>query len=170
MPAVLMVIAPSQFRDEEYARPKEVFERHGYDVVTASVAPGPCRGRFGMMARAEEAMLDVDTSKFDAVAFIGGAGARVFFDDHYAHRVARAMAESGDVVAAICIAPSTLAHAGLLAGKTVTSFPSQESDLKEHGAVYTGNPVEVDGRIVTANGPEAADAFGEAIVALLEAT
>ena len=167
MPSVLMVIAPSEFRDEEYAHPKEVLERRGATVDTASVAPGPCRGRFGMMARAELAVRDLDPSGYDAVLFIGGAGSKVFFDDEDAHRIAISLAGEGKVIGAICIAPSTLARAGLLDGKTVTSFPSQEGDLRSHGANFTGNPVEVDGMFVTASGPEAAYDFGEAVADLL---
>ncbi|MDP2183288.1 MAG: DJ-1/PfpI family protein [Actinomycetota bacterium] len=163
MKTVVLVIAPDQFRDEEYAEPKEVLERRGATVITASVAPGPCRGRFGLLARADEALREVSPATTDAIAFIGGAGSKVFFDDPDAHSLALAVHESGKPVAAICIAPSTLAHAGLLGGKRVTSFPSQEDDLVAHGAAYTGAPVEIDGLIITAAGPEAATAFGEAI-------
>ena len=64
---------------------------------------------------------------------------------------------------AICIAPTTLAHAGLLSGGRVTSFPSQEQELRKAGAIWTGNPVQSDGRIITGNGPEAAYDFANAI-------
>jgi protease I len=158
-----MVIAPDQFRDEEYARPREVLERRGAHIVTASVAPGPCRGKLGMMARADVALFDVDPAKFDAVVFVGGGGSAVFFDDEDAHRVARTIADAGGIVAAICIAPSTLARAGLLDGRTATAFPTQKDDLEAHGASFTGKPVEVDGRIVTASGPEPASDFGSAV-------
>lgn len=158
-----MVIAPDKFRDEEYAEPRAVLEERGAEVVTASVAPGPCRGRFGMLARADAALADTRGDDLDAVVFVGGAGASVFFDDADAHRLARAMSDEGKLLAAICIAPSTLARAGLLRGVEATCFPSQEEDLLAHGAVYTGEPVTVSGRIVTANGPEAAREFGGAL-------
>jgi len=165
--SVLMVIAPDQFRDEEYAHPKEVFEGRGARVVTASVAPGPCRGKLGMLARAEVALAEAQPDDYDAIVFVGGAGAQIYFDDLDAHRLARAMAETGKVVSAICIAPSVLAHAGLLEGVHATAFSSQEDDLREHGAVWTGEPVSVDGAIVTGNGPAAARDFGMAIADLL---
>jgi protease I len=91
----------------------------------------------------------------------------VFFDDPLAQRLARTQCESGRLLCAICIAPSTLAHAGLLEGVRATAFPSQEIDLRQQGAVWTGAPVEVDGRIVTANGPQAATAFGETLAELI---
>jgi protease I len=162
-----MVIAQEVFRDEEYAEPKAVLERAGVNVTTASRAAGPARGKLGMEATADVGIADVDPSAYDAVIFIGGAGAATYFDDPVAHRIARSADERGVVLAAICIAPSTLARAGLLEGRTATAFESQEEDLLMHGANFTSNPVEVDGMIVTANGPAAATAFGTAITTLL---
>ncbi len=160
---VLMVIAQDQFRDEEYAQSKEVLERRGAVVTTASRAPGTCTGKLGLKATADLALADVDDDLYDAVAFIGGGGSAVFFDDPLAHELARAFHTTGRPVAAICIAPSTLARAGVLADRRATAFPSQEDDLRAHGAHWTGSPVEVDSTVITANGPAAAAAFGEAI-------
>lgn len=168
MPAVLMVIAPEMFRDEEYEHPREVLERRGATVTVASREAGPCKGRFGLTAFADILLADANAEEYDAVIFVGGGGASIFFDDPIAHALARSMYESGKLVTAICIAPSTLAHAGLLQGKRVTSFPSQEDDLRAHGALWTGNPVQRDGRIITANGPEAAYSFGEAVADALK--
>jgi protease I len=167
MTSALMIIAPTVFRDEEYAEPKRVLEAHGVSVTTASVAPGECIGKLGMHATATLSVADALDREWDAVVFVGGAGAQVFFDDPDAHRLARSQALGGRVLAAICIAPSTLARAGLLEGVSATAFPSQESDLVAHGALWTGEPVTTDGRIVTGNGPEAAEEFGEAVASAL---
>ena len=79
--------------------------------------------------------------------------------------MARSFAEAGKVVAAICIAPVILARAGLLKGKRATVFPDGIPELEKAGAVYTAQSVERDGRIITGNGPEAAEAFGREIAA-----
>ncbi|MDY0088431.1 MAG: DJ-1/PfpI family protein [Coriobacteriia bacterium] len=163
MKNVLMVIAPRDFRDEEYAHPKQVLESRGARVVTASTTPGPCIGKLGMHAEATLAVSDADALDYDAVVFIGGAGSAVFFDDPYAQALARAARVNKRVLAAICIAPSVLAHAGLLAGVEATAFESQKEDLEKHGAIWTGEPVTVDGLVITANGPDAAWDFGNAI-------
>lgn len=167
MPDVVMVIAPTVFRDEEYAQPKAILESRGANVVTASVAPGECVGRFGLKATAAISVADAATRSWDAVVFVGGGGAAVYFDDDAAHALANAQAARHGVLSAICIAPSTLAHAGLLGGVRATAFPDRERDLKAHGAVWTGEPVTVDGRIITGSGPEAATAFGEAVAEAL---
>jgi protease I len=166
MSSVLMVVAPTMFRDEEYEQPRAVFESRGASVTVASVCPGPITGRFGARAIADVAIVDADPGRYDALVFVGGAGAEVFFDDRDAHALARRAHDLGKVVAAICIAPSILARAGLLSGRQVTSFPDQEADLTSHGAIWTGQRVTVDAPFVTANGPESAREFGEAVAAL----
>ena len=167
MPDIVMVVAPTVFRDEEYAQPKALLETRGARVVTASVAPGELVGRFGLKAQATISVAQAAEQTWDAVIFVGGGGAAIFFDDDAAHALARAQAAGDGVLAAICIAPSTLAHAGLLGGVHATAFPDREDDLKAHGAIWTGEPVTVDGRIITGNGPEAATRFAEAIAAAL---
>jgi protease I len=70
-------------------------------------------------------------------------------------------------VSAICLAPVTLANAGLLLGKRATAYPSAEGFLEWKGAIYTGRPVEIAGTIVTASGPEAVEEFARAIAELM---
>lgn len=167
MVRALMVIAPEVFRDEEYAEPKRVLEARGIDVTTASTRAGECTGKLGMRAVAELSLEDAAKQPWNAVLFVGGGGASVFFDDDVAHRVARDTLANGAVLAAICIAPSTLAHAGLLQERQATAFSSQRDDLISHGALWSDADVVVDGRLVTANGPDAATRFGEAVADLL---
>ncbi len=167
MPEVVMVIAPETFRDEEYSEPKHVLESRGASVTTASTAPGECIGKLGMRAMATMSVATATERTWDAVVFVGGAGARVFFDDPAAHTLARDAVSRGSVLGAICIAPSVLAHAGLLDGVHATAFPSQEEDLRAHGAHFDARAVVTSGRIVTANGPESATPFGDALAEML---
>lgn len=167
MPHIVMVIAPEIFRDEEYAEPKAVLEAAGATVVTASTEPRQCIGKLGMHAAATISVADAAQRDWDAAVFVGGGGAQIFFDDPSAHALARQALASGAVLAAICIAPSVLARAGLLRGVLATAFPSQRDDLIAHGAIWSDGPVVVQGRVVTANGPEAAAEFGRRIAGLL---
>ena len=95
-------------------------------------------------------------------------------------RVLAAM-ESGDVriaretfaakipLGAICIAPTILAAAGVLAGKKATVWDSEGEQitfLKQCGAEYSGESVTRDGLIVTGNGPKAAEEFGRMFAAI----
>ncbi|MBU1197434.1 DJ-1/PfpI family protein [Candidatus Micrarchaeota archaeon] len=166
MKTILMVISTKNFRDEEYFHPKQVFENRGFRVVTTSYER-MSTSKFGQRVSTDVMFVDVQTEKYDAVVFVGGAGASIYFNDARAHDLCRAFSRAGKPTAAICIAPVTLANAGVLAGKQATCFESEAPRLKEKGAEYTGAPVTVDGMIVTANGPKAAKDFGEAISKLL---
>ncbi len=93
-------------------------------MTTASTRPGTCVGKLGMRAVADIAVAEARKSDWDAVVFVGGGGSQVFFDDPDAHALAKTAERGRRVLAAICIAPSTLARAGLLEGRRATAFPS----------------------------------------------
>jgi protease I len=67
------------------------------------------------------------------------------------------------------MAPTILSKAGVLRGKRATVFPSAEDIkiVKDGGAQYTGANVETDGRLITADGPQSAERFAEAIGKIL---
>lgn len=167
---VLIVIAPRDFRDEEYARPRQALESAGYTVTVASRSRETARGMLGMQVRPDIPLAEARAADYDAVIFVGGSGAQTYWDDPEAHRLAREAAASGRVVAAICIAPVILARSGVLEGKQATVFdpPSLCAELTAHGATCTGASVQRDGPFVTASGPQAADEFARAILAALE--
>lgn len=163
-----MVVAPINFRDEEYAEPRKVLEAAGAAIKVASIQSGIARGVGGTEAKIDLTVSDVSVSDFDAVAFIGGPGMAEIVGDESLQILARKFYDAGKLTTAICVAPSILARAGVLNGKQATSFSSVEQDLKDGGALYTGKDVTRDGLIITANGPEAAEKFGERIAEALK--
>lgn len=162
-----MVLAYDRYRDEEYEEPRKVFEDEGAKVTVASSSPGEARGKMGGKARVDILLDETKMDDYEAVVFVGGPGSDEYFHNPKALALARETWEAGKVIAAICIAPVTLANAGILKGKKATSFPSVENGLRAGGANYTGSPVERDGKIVTGSGPKAATEFGKAVVAAL---
>ena len=166
----LFVIAPADFRDEELFEPQKVLEDAGIETTIASREAGEIVGKLGGKAEAQIGINQVNAEDFDAVIFAGGPGAATYFDDPAAHLLARKTIESGKILAAICIAPTILANSGVLKGKKATVFPSPDTEkaLSDGGADYTKADTEVDGNIITANGPEAATEFGEKILELLQ--
>jgi protease I len=162
-----LVIAEKMFRDEEYQIPKRILEAAGVSVLTVSTTLNETVGKLGLKVKPDQLLAELTVAQADALLFIGGGGSSQYFDDPTAHRIARAYARKGKLVGAICIAPVILAKAGLLNGKKATVFPDGQAVLEQNGACYTGNPVEVDGLIITGNGPEAAAEFGNQVVELL---
>jgi len=160
----VMIIASSQFRDEELFETRKVLEAAGVKVTLASSSLKEATGMLGGKAKADVLLKDVKASDYDAVIFVGGMGANEYFADVTAHALAREAVNTGKVVAAICIAPSTLANAGVLKGKKATCYPSEKGNLVKKGADHTGKNVEKDGKLITADGPTSAKAFGHALV------
>ena len=106
------------------------------------------------------------------IIFVGGPGARNYFDNQTALGLARKFLEEDKLVTAICIGPAILAKAGVLKNKqaTIWARPNKMEGveiLKENGAVYVVQDVVIDGNIITANGPEAAENFGKKILEVL---
>lgn len=164
---VALVIAERTFRDEEYQIPKQILEKSGHRVLTVSTSLNEAVGKLGMKVKPDILLKEIINREIDALIFVGGGGSSQYFEDRSAHQLARKVNEQGKIVGAICIAPVILAKAGLLKGKRATVFPDGVKELEKHGAVYTGALVEVDGKIITGSGPEAAEAFGNKLVSLL---
>lgn len=165
---ILIVIAQHNFRDEEYEVPRAILAKEHYEVQVASVHRGEAIGKFGAKVWVDIPLVEVNVHNFAGVIFIGGQGAANFFHDPEALNLAREFEVEGKLVAAICIAPSILANAGLLKGKRATAFSSEKENMEAKGANYIAESVVADGKIITANGPDAAKEFGEKIVEILE--
>ncbi|MEW6378664.1 MAG: DJ-1/PfpI family protein [bacterium] len=165
----LFIIAHQNFRDEEYAEPRQALEKKGVQVTVASSSLKKAKGMLGMIVQPDMLIDQVKTSEYDLVVFVGGSGSSEYWKSAQAHRIARSALEENRIVAAICIAPVILAEAGLLEGRKATVFSSPEEIglLKARGAVYMREPVVRDGRIITASGPDAADSFAERIIQAL---
>ena len=169
---VLMIIASSNFRDEEYLVPQGIFKSQGIEVVTASSSLEISRGVLGAKVKPDIIITQVKVADYDAICFIGGSGCVEYWENKTAHNIAREAVAQNKVLAAICSAPVTLANAGVLKGKKATVFLSDAGKLKAKGVNYTGSEVEIDGNndasiIVTGNGPQAAEKFAQAIINLL---
>lgn len=163
----VMVIAPENFRDEEYFHTKESLDRAGIEVSTASTQSTAISA-----IDKEEVETDLLISEigeeFDAIVLVGGAGAKTLFENKELHKVINDYFDDEKIVAAICIAPLILAHAGILKDKDVTVWEGSRDDLIDFGANYTAKKVEIDENIITANGPQASFEFGEEIAKALQ--
>jgi protease I len=164
---IVMIISHKDFRDEELTTPLQIFKKGGADVKIASSSLGMAQGKLGMSIKVDMLYSDIDAAEYDAVVFVGGPGSVQYWNDLTAHKIAKDAVDKGKVLAAICAAPATLANAGVLKGKRATCFPSEKDQLVAGQAKYTGKEVEVDGNIVTGDGPQSAKAFADAIVKLL---
>ncbi|MDI6891369.1 MAG: DJ-1/PfpI family protein, partial [Thermodesulfovibrionales bacterium] len=139
----------------------------GAKVTIASFSLEVATGMLGMKVTPDILIKDVNVASYDAVIFVGGVGAAEYWDDPVAHNISREAVRQNKILCAICIAPVTLANAGVLKGKKATVWKSEKGKIEAKGAIYTGTGVQVDGRIITADSPASAEKFGEMIVKAL---
>lgn len=167
-----MIVATEGFRDSECFTPKQILENRGHEVKIASNKEGIAKGADGGTINVDMLVQEINPEDFDAVVFVGGPGALENLDNKDSYKVAQATVVADKLLAAICISPVILAKAEVLKGKKATVWSSEVNQvpaetLLEHGAIHTGAPVTVDGKIITANGPAVATEFGEKIAEML---
>jgi protease I len=160
---VLFVIY-NWYEDNEYGIPRAILEDLGVVVTVASLTTEVMEGMHGGQVRPDALLADVHGGDYDAVIFPGGAGYEA--GDPEGQRIAREAAAEGRVVAGICRGPLTLARAGVLEGKRVTTVRSA-AVMEEAGAIVISADVERDGNIITAQGPDSSRRFGETIAVAL---
>jgi protease I len=170
---ILMVVAFKDFKDEEYFVTKEVLEKAGYLIETTSSQKGIALGTEGGEVIVTVLPKEINPQNYKAIVFVGGSGMEKELDNQEFQKLAQEFVKTDKIAAAICIAPALLAKAGVLTNKTATvwSSPLDKSAvqiLKNNGAIYEDQSVVQDEKIITANGPDAAQEFGKAIVSLLK--
>jgi len=164
---VVMVVPLRNFWDIELTAVKEIFEQNGLRVTIASSTLKEARGMFGTEIKPDVLLSKVRGSLYDAIVFVGGEGAIQYWDDPHAHRLVKTAVKERKVLGAISIAPITLANTKVLKGRRATVWSTLRKRLEGSGAIYTGNRLEVDGNIVTADSYEAAEEFAKTILSMI---
>jgi protease I len=114
---------------------------------------------------AERAVGDADAGEFDGLVLPGGvANPDQLRTKPEALEFVRSFFEAGKPVGVICHGPWTLIEAGVAEGRTLTSWPSLETDLRNAGANWVDEEVHVDQGLVTSRKPDDLEAFNAKIV------
>lgn len=161
----LFVVANRDFRDEELNIPMDIIGDKGVEITIVAGNIGTCVGKFGTQVTAKLTLKEAHASDYNVVVFVGGNGA---YKEYYQNEDYLKLAREAKVIAAICIAPVVIADSGVLATCRVTSWNDELDNQKEYleakGAIFTGERVTISGNIITANGPQAAERFAQAIL------
>ncbi len=161
---VAILIAPSDFRDEEYFQPKVMLDAVGIQVSTiAKGNPDEVTGIKGGKAHVDAKFEDLKAEAYDGILIVGGKGALAYVNDNQVHEIIREFAMIGKPIAAICIAPVILAKSGILKGKKATVYKDGIEDLKKEGAIYMDDTIIADGNIITACDFSVARQFGSQV-------
>lgn len=166
MPKVLMILPQQNFNDVEYSQTRLILDENGIEVTTASITADVATSMTGMRTKPEKAVRGCRQNDYDGLVIVGGTGSPKLLNYPEILVIVRRFNEVKKPVAAICLAPTILANAGILNGVKATVYPADWAiaALKKNGAIYTPQPVVVDGNIITGDGPENVESFANAII------
>lgn len=167
---IVLVIASNGFQQEEYHETYKVLVKAGFHVTTASDKQGHATAHDGTTVIIDSLIDDIVSTVYDGVFLIGGRGALKFLNTPLVHKLLNELFCLSKPYGAICIAPRILAQAFVLRHKKATCWDGDDQAaivLKKYEVEFVNEPVVVDGNVITANGPLAAQAFGQAIAALV---
>jgi 4-methyl-5(b-hydroxyethyl)-thiazole monophosphate biosynthesis len=167
MPKVLVPLAAG-CEELEAVTIIDLLRRAGIDVVVAGLQPGIVKASRGTLL-VPDCTLDVAMKEsFDMVVLPGGMpGMTNLKDDARIIPLLQKMAKDGKYICAICAAPAVLAEAGLLKGKTATSYPGFVDRMNLPGTTFSNDPVVKDGRVITSRGPGTAMDFSLELIETL---
>jgi protease I len=158
------ILATDMFEQVELVEPRKAVEQAGADVELVSLEAGEIQG-FNHYDKAatfpvDKVVADVSADDYDALLLPGGVGnPDTLRMDENAVGFVRSFFEQGKPVAAICHAPWTLVEADVVCGRTLTSFWSVKTDVKNAGGTWVDEEVVVDEGLVTSRSPDDLPAF-----------
>ena len=157
--------------DSVFTVPVDRLTNAGHEVVVFGSRAGEIVTGKHRQARAtvEHVAADIDPGDFDALVIPGGYSPDHLRADDDVVRVVRRFHDAGLPVAAICHGPQLLIEADVVRGRTLTSYPSVRTDLRNAGAEWVDEAVVVDGNLITSRNPSDLDAFSGEILKHLRA-
>jgi protease I len=169
MPARVLIIATDGFEQSELTGPRDALNAAGIETVIASPKAGKIKGwqhaDWGDTVAVDMTLDEASVDAFDALVLPGGQmNPDILRMEPKAIDLVRRFAQSGKPVAAICHGPWLLAEADVIKGRTVTSWPSIRTDLRNAGAEVVDKEVAVDGNIITSRKPDDIPAFSRAVI------
>ncbi|TDQ00888.1 type 1 glutamine amidotransferase domain-containing protein [Labedaea rhizosphaerae] len=159
------VLAADGVEQVEYEQPRKAVEDAGGQVALVSLDDGEIQAMNGDIDKGDKFRVDhkvaeVGVDQFDALILPGGTiNPDKLRLDSDAVAFVRGFVEAGKPVAAICHGPWTLAEAGVVKGRTLTSYPSIRTDLRNAGATVVDEEVVTDHGLVTSRNPDDLPAF-----------
>ncbi len=169
----IMILATNGFEQSELEGPKQRLEEAGYKTTVVSPESGQITGwdnkDWGRPVDVDLALDKANAGDFAALVLPGGQmNPDILRMNKDAVAMVKAFADAGKPIAAICHGPWLLAEAGVIEGKTVTSWPSIRTDLRNAGATVVDEEAAVDGNFITSRNPNDIPAFSNALIKALE--
>lgn len=166
------ILATDGFEQVELTEPRKALSNVGATTVVIAPKNGEIKGwnkkDWGQAVKVDLTLADANPHDYDALLLPGG----VMNPDHLrmdpaAVNFVRQFVSTGKPIAAICHGPWTLVEADALRGRTVTSWPSLKTDIKNAGATWVDQAVVTDGQFIFSRKPDDIPAFNKALIEAL---
>jgi protease I len=170
---IAFLVANEGVEQVELTTPWEHVRHAGGVAVLAAPSGDPVQA-FNHFDKSDRFSVDVTTNSlavddYDGIVLPGGvANPDQLRTDPAAVRFVKSFFDAGKPAAVICHGPWTLVEAGVVAGRTVTSYPSIRTDLRNAGGNVVDEEVAVDGNLITSRSPADLPAFCASLIAQLE--
>ena len=167
---VLFLIAQKGFQDVELFDTKDEIQKAGISSDIASFSTDAANGKLGAIVMPDLSFEEINPGFYSAIIIIGGPGApslqtKIVYD------LLKKFEQQDKIITAICYSGAILAKAGITRSKKSTVWKGDGETVKilqENGVNFVDEDVVVDGKIITANGPNAARRFGQEIAKQLK--
>lgn len=165
------ILVADGFEQVELTEPKQALDMAGAMTVIVSTAEGGTvkgwqHDHWGDTFAIDQMITNANVHDYDALLLPGGVMNPDTLRMHpEAVAFVKGFFEAGKPVAAICHGPWILAEADVLHGRTLTSYPSIQTDLKNAGASWVDQEVVTDNGLVTSRKPDDIPAFNREMIA-----
>lgn len=165
------ILAADMVEEAELVQPRQALLEAGAQVELVSLEDGEIQSfhdlelTFGERFTVDATVAAAQAADYDALLLPGGVGNpdRLRMDKD-AIGFVREFTESGKPVGVICHGPWTLVEAGVLGGRTITSWPSLRADIRNAGGSWVDEQVVVDQGIVSSRKPDDIPAFNDKLI------
>ncbi|GIF76185.1 glutamine amidotransferase [Asanoa siamensis] len=162
-------LATDGVEEAEYVEPRDAVEKAGGTAELISIKSGEIQSmdhtEKSRTYAVDREVAGANAADYDALVLPGGVqNPDKLRMDEDAVAFVKAFADAGKPIGVICHGPWTLVEAGVLQGRTLTSYPSLRTDIVNAGADWVDEEVHVDGNLISSRNPGDIPAFNKTIV------
>lgn len=165
----IAVLATDGYEQSELESPVKALKEAGATVEVVSIKAGKIKSmkdhQWSDAVNVDKTLSEANVTDYDGLLLPGGViNPDALRSDENAVKFVKSFFDADKPVAAICHGPQTLIEADVVKGKTMTSYKSISTDLKNAGAIWKDEEVVTDGNLTTSRNPDDLPAFNKRII------